>query len=90
MRSCWPYTDAITYRITWSDGSISNFTGSPTALFTQDHDFATYGIKPIKLEAIRDAAGRDLAGAGAASTRNVYLKPFDDIFAPGGGLVLSQ
>jgi hypothetical protein len=90
MRSCWPYTDAITYRITWSDGSISNFTGSPTALFTQDHDFATYGIKPIKLEAIRDAAGRDLAGAGAASTRNVYLKPFDDIFAPGGGLLLSQ
>ncbi|MDB4935717.1 MAG: hypothetical protein JWP87_2689 [Labilithrix sp.] len=91
MRPCWPYADAITYRITWSDGSISSFTGAPSTLFTQDHDFATYGIKPIKLEAIRDAAGRDLAAAGSASMRNVYLKPFDDVFTPvGGGLLLAQ
>jgi hypothetical protein len=91
MRPCWPYSDAITYRITWSDGSISNFTGSPTTLFTQDHDFATYGIKPIKLEAIRDAAGRDLSAGGASSTRNVYLRPFDDIFVqPGGGVLLAN
>ena len=89
MRPCWPYTDAITYRITWSDGAISDFTGSPTTLFTQDHDFSTYGVKPIKLEALHDAAGRDLSAAGSATTRNLWLRPFDDIFVqPGGGGVL--
>jgi hypothetical protein len=89
MRPCWPYADAITYRITWSDGSLSNFTGSPATLFTQDHDFGTYGLKPIKLEAIRDAAGRDLAAGGASTTHNVNLRPFDDIFVHVNGGVLA-
>jgi hypothetical protein len=88
MRPCWPYTDAITYRITWSDGAVTDFTGSPTALFTQDHDFSSYGIKPIKLEALYDAAGRDLSAAGAATTHSVYLRPFDVFVPPGGGGVL--
>lgn len=87
MRPCWPYADAVTYRITWSDGSQSDFTGSPTSLFTQDHDFSQYGVKPMKLEAIRDAAGRDLSGA--ATTHSVYLRPFDVSLPTTGGVVLA-
>ena len=73
MRPCWPYADAVTYRVTWSDGAVTTFTGSPTVLFTQDHQFASYGVKAVKLEALHDAAGRDLTGA--TTTRNVWLSP---------------
>jgi hypothetical protein len=74
MRPCWPYADAVTYRITWSDGTFSSFTAAPGAVFTQQHDFASPGLKPIKLEALYDAAGRNLGGE---TTRKLYMRPFD-------------
>jgi hypothetical protein len=77
MRPCWPYTDAVTYRVTWSDGAVSTVTGSPTALFTQDHIFSSYGIKPIAVEPLHDAAGRDLSGH--TTTRRVWLSPLRGI-----------
>lgn len=87
MRPCWPYSDAITYRITWSDGSISNFTGAPSAVFTQEHDFASYGVKPVKLEAVRDAAGRDLGGE---NTREINMRVTDGTYLPPVGGVFTR
>ncbi len=87
MRPCWPYTDAVTYRVTWNDGTASTFTSSPSSLFTQDHDFSSYGLKAIKLEALHDAAGRDLTGA--TTTRSVLLRPFRLEVPPIGGLQVS-
>ena len=84
MRPCWPYTDAVTYRVTWSDGAVSTVTGSPTALFTQDHVFSTYGVKPIAVEPLHDAAGRDLSGH--STTRKVWLTPFRNILVDNGGV----
>jgi hypothetical protein len=73
MRPCWPYTDAVTYRLTWNDGAVTTFTAAPGAVFTQDHHFGGYGHKVVKLEALHDAAGRDLTGA--TTERNVFLFP---------------
>jgi hypothetical protein len=70
MRPCWPYQDAITYRVTWSDGAVTDFTGAPSTLFTQNHSFATYGSKPIRLDALHDAKGRELS---RSVTTNVNL-----------------
>ena len=87
MRPCWPYTDAITYRLTWNDGSVTTFTAAPGAVFTQDHHFGGYGHKVVKLEALHDAAGRDLTGA--TTERNVFLGLIRPV-GPIGGLQLAQ
>lgn len=75
MRPCVPFTDAVTYRITWSDGAVTTFTGAPTALFTQEHQFASQGLKVVKLEALSDAKGRALGGD---TTRKLFFRRLPD------------
>jgi hypothetical protein len=77
MRPCWPYKDAIKYRVTWSDGAVTQFTGAPGALFAKEHTFAAAGVKPIKLEALEDTAGRKIAGT---RTQSVTVRPW--LFEP--------
>lgn len=88
MRPCWPYTDAVTYRLTWNDGAVTTFTAAPGAAFTQAHHFGGYGHKVVKLEALHDAAGRDLTGA--TTERNVWLSPVRVIGPVIGGFQLAQ
>jgi hypothetical protein len=84
MRPCWPYTDNVQYRITWSDGAITTFWGSPDTLFTQEHIFAGGGTVMIKLEALKDAKNRVLGGS---MTDQVYLNP---IIFQGGDLLSTR
>jgi len=89
MRPCWPYTDKMTYRLTWGDGSVETVSASPTALFTKSHTFATKGSKNIQLQAVSDQANRD---PNATTTRTVTIlnRPIVDV-PPifGGGLVFA-
>jgi hypothetical protein len=81
MRPCWPYNDAVTYRMTWGDGTTSSFSGHPDTRLTQTHAYATTGAKSIRVDALRDAKGRDMAG-DATRTVNVSFLPvvcFDDL-----------
>jgi hypothetical protein len=75
MRPCWPYSDPVKYHITWSDGAVTDFTGAPTQLFAQEHQFASYGVYPIAVEAVEDTAGRKIAGS---TTHNVRFMPVMD------------
>ncbi len=77
MRPCYPFTDAMSYLVTWSDGSTSNVSSAPSqARFSEPHHtFATAGVKPISVEAVSDAAGRTI---GTSATRDVdafYIQP---------------
>ena len=73
MRPCWPYNDAVNYRVLWSDGTMSNFTAHPDTLNTLSHPFAAFGIKLIRLQALSDARGRNIGGL---STDVVNVLPF--------------
>lgn len=72
MRPCWPYDDAVNYRITWSDGAITNLTSHPDTLFSSAHDFGWFGSRVVRVDALSDARGRNVAGT---TTHNVFLYP---------------
>ena len=82
MRPCWPYTDRMHYRVTWSDGASSVFDEVPSTLFSAPHTFASYGVKAIKVEALIDNADRD---PNTSASRNLYLSPLPPIVVVGGG-----
>jgi hypothetical protein len=63
MRPCWPYTDVVTYLVTWSDGSTSLINGAPGTLLTLSHRFSSLEPRPLRLDALSDAAGRTLGGS---------------------------
>ena len=81
MRPCWPYSDTVTYKMTWGDGAIENFSGSPGTLLTKTHNFSTYGLKSIRLDAVTDSKGRTMAGDATRSVNITYLPVicFDDL-----------
>jgi hypothetical protein len=85
MRPCWPYKDAITYKTSWGDGATNTVSGTPGALVTQTHAFASTGVKSVRVDTVQDAKGRAIAGDATRSV-NVSWIPvvcLDD-------LVLSQ
>jgi len=74
MRPCWPYTDAVTYQVTWNDGATALFTGAPGTLVDMDHPYASYGAKIIDIVSLYDEAGRSLGGTTESSA---MLSPID-------------
>ncbi|MBQ4836608.1 hypothetical protein [Pseudoalteromonas luteoviolacea] len=81
MRSCFPYTSNVTYKIEWGDGEVQEVTGSQGGLFVA-HDFADYVSYPIRVTALKDSEGRDFRDLH--STREVFASPNGDItFNPG-------
>lgn len=62
MRPCWPYRDAMLYRLAWGDGSPNNaLSYPPIDPFTIRHVFPKGGVTyPVTLTAIKDGAGRVL------------------------------
>jgi hypothetical protein len=84
MRPCWPYADAVTYLLTWNDGTTTTKTGAPGTMLEVDHPYASYGTWPVSVTALSDAAGRTLGGTTSGS---VYLDPADlhDIVATNAG-----
>jgi hypothetical protein len=81
MRPCWPYADAVTYQMTWGDGAIESFTGSPGVMLDKKHTFATLGLKTVRVDAVTDSQGRTMAGDATRNVNITYLPTvcFDDL-----------
>jgi hypothetical protein len=77
MRPCWPYDDAMKYRVTWSDGTVEDVYGDPD-LYTRNHTFATYGIKTVSVLPLGDTKGRG-PGRSASDSVNLTAWVFDPI-----------
>jgi hypothetical protein len=82
-RPCWPYTDPVTYQITWDDGTTSSGTQGP-GMHDVSHTFKGYGGHPFTVALQSDSSGRSLGTSAAA---NVYLKVIQQ--APNHGLSMS-
>ena len=82
MRPCWPYSDAMTYSLAWGDGTTQSITDPPATLFSESRGLG-YGRHSLSLEAVSDAAGRQL---GTTTDAGVYLSPLTGI-GLGGVLV---
>ena len=59
--------------MTWGDGSTTAFTGHPDTLLTQTHNYASYGLKTIRVDAVQDSKGRDMGGAVTRSVNVSWL-----------------
>lgn len=77
MRRCWPYSDAVTYRMEWGDGSVSQGSGAPTAATALTHAWAGPGTYAANAVSVSDAHGRSL---GQATARSIEVR------APSGGV----
>ncbi len=60
MRPCWPYTDNMTYKLDYKDGTVSTFTLKPSTLFTAAHAFSGAIPAKITLTAVKDAKNRSI------------------------------
>lgn len=77
MRRCWPYSDAVSYRMEWGDGSVSQGSGSPTAATELTHAWTGPGTYAANAVSVSDAHGRSL---GRATARAIEVR------APSGGV----
>jgi hypothetical protein len=73
MRPCWPYGDTITYQMTWGDGAVESFSGSPSALLDKAHSYGTLGLKSVRVDAVTDSKGRTMGGDATRSINITYL-----------------
>lgn len=59
MRSCWPYTENVTYQINWGDGSATQqLTSAPATAATFTHTWSTAGTPTVTGTALSDQHGR--------------------------------
>jgi hypothetical protein len=56
-RSCWPYSDPVTFQVTWDDGTVTERT-LPPGLHELIHSFKKPGNHPVRVVLQRDAQGR--------------------------------
>ncbi len=59
MRPCFPWTDPVTYRFNWGDGSAqTQVSGPPATLTGAAHVWSSLGSKALTTTALTDAHGR--------------------------------
>ncbi len=58
MRPCFPWTDNVTYGLSWGDATSSTLTGAPQTATSASHAWSTAGSKSLSLTARYDAHGR--------------------------------
>ena len=69
MRSCWPYTDNVTYGLNWGDGSAAQQqTGAPATALTFTHSWTAAGTPTVVATSLSDAHGRSL---NQSTSRNI-------------------
>jgi hypothetical protein len=68
MRPCWPYSDKVTYKLDFKDGTVSNFTLKPYVLFTTSYAFSGATPSMITLTAQNDAHNRSVNTSTDAAT----------------------
>ncbi|HEV2852012.1 MAG TPA: hypothetical protein VHC97_04335 [Thermoanaerobaculia bacterium] len=72
MRSCWPYTDQVTYQLNWGDGSaVQTLQGAPATEVTASHTWTEAGSKTVTATSDRDAHGRAL---NQSTSRTIDVK----------------
>ncbi len=75
IRSCWPYTDPVTYRLNLGDGSpVQELKGTPATELTASHTWDTGGSKTVTATSWRDEHGR-LLDQPYSRTVEVTLPP---------------
>lgn len=72
MRSCWPYSDAVNYKLTGSDNSTLTATGGPQSAKDISKTWTSTGTYSLDLTALSDAHGRTLGGM---TDRSVQVTP---------------
>lgn len=82
MRPCWPYSDAVSYQINWSDGTTQSLSDPPQTLWSEAHNVG-YGSHTESVTAVSDAAGRTLQ---ATTSRGQWVSPIVVNPLPGGGV----
>jgi len=61
MRSCWPYTENVTYQMAWGDGSApEQQTGAPGTALTFNHTFTNPGTPTVADTVLTDQHGRTI------------------------------
>jgi hypothetical protein len=72
MRPCWPYSNTVTYRFAWGDGSTTTLSGSPQTWTPSSHTWTSTGNKTMSLTSLSDSYGRSL---NQATSRNIQVIP---------------
>ena len=72
MRPCWPYTNNMTYKLDFKDGTVSNFTLKPYTLFTASYAFSGAVPYKITLTAQKDAHNRSINKSTDAVTSSTW------------------
>lgn len=70
MRPCYPWTDNVSYRFAWGDGTTTNVSGAPQTNASASHAWTTTGTKAASLTALSDAHGRTF---NKATARNISV-----------------
>ncbi len=71
MRPCWPYSNTVTYKVAWGDGSTTNnLTGAPQTAVGTSKAWSSAGAKSVQLTAVSDSFGRQL---NQVTTRTVQV-----------------
>ena len=61
MRSCWPYTENVTYQMAWGDGSApQQQTGAPGTALTFSHTWTDPGTPTVADTVLTDQHGRTI------------------------------
>jgi hypothetical protein len=73
MRSCWPYTENVTYQVIWGDSSAApSLTGAPRTEVQASHTWTSAGAYTATATSLRDAHGRVL---NQGFSRSIEVKP---------------
>ncbi|WP_146209552.1 hypothetical protein [Vitiosangium sp. GDMCC 1.1324] len=67
MRPCWPYSDPVSFKFTWGDGTLFPFTAAPSTPTTQFKSWSYTGPKTVQAAALNDSHGRVLNAYTARS-----------------------
>ena len=70
MRPCYPWTDNVSYGLTWGDSTSSSTSGAPQSFASANHAWSTAGTKAVALTAQSDAHGRSF---NKSTTRNISV-----------------
>ena len=73
MRSCWPYTENVTYQMVWGDGSApQQMTGAPGTAVTFNHTWTDPGTPTVVDTVVTDQHGRTI---NKSTSRNFPVCP---------------
>lgn len=70
MRPCWPYTDNVSYLVTWGNGTTWSGTGAPQTPVSISKSFPSTGNYLASATAQGDTGGRTL---GRSTTRSITV-----------------